>query len=167
MDRLDSVSIGFLILLVLCLAVVLSDGDRNSTLVAGGLSINIPPAVIDEMENLADEINDAIARGALERAQLLITRALRDFPQDGRFYMLQGDVFLRRQDTLNAIRWYARAVRIDPDFVDRNTPVFQGRKIRVVLDEVLKEMEKGMIHPPEDVKREIYYLTRKLAGSCG
>jgi cytochrome c-type biogenesis protein CcmH/NrfG len=167
MDRLDSVSIGLLILLSLCLVAVIRNGGMESAPVVEGMSMKILPSVRDEMDRRAREIREAIAGDALQRAQELITRALRDFPQDGRFYMFQGDVFLRRQDILGAIQWYARAVRIEPDFVDRNTPLFQGRKIRVVLDEVLKGMEKGEVHPPAGIKKEIYYLIRKLAGSCG
>lgn len=167
MDRLDSVSIGLLILLSLSLIVIISNGGRESAPVLEGMSIKIPPSLSVEIDRRVGEIRDAIAANALERAQLLLKEALSDFPQEGRFYMLQGDVFLRRQDTLNAIKWYARAVRLEPDFVDRNTPLFQGRKINVVLDEVLKGMERGEVSPPAEIKKEIYYLTRKLAGSCG
>ncbi len=71
-----------------------------------------------------------------------------------------------------ALKAYRDAIDRNPDYLDRSTPVFQGRKVKHAVAEGLSEIERraadGLATDQLKADRKlIYYLQRRLAGSCG
>jgi hypothetical protein len=72
---------------------------------------------------------------------------------------------------VRAILEYKEAVDLNPDYLDKKTPLFQGKKLKTAAAEALVEIGNRLKLNPgdEQVKRErkiIYYLQRRIAGSC-
>lgn len=109
--------------------------------------------------------------GDLGQAQAMANDLAKAFPFAGAPHMLLGDIALRRQDTVAAMREYRLAVDRNPDYLDKKTRAFQGRKIRQVVEEAQEIVNKGLAEHPDDPalrrdKKTAYYLLRKLAGGC-
>ncbi len=86
--------------------------------------------------------------------------------------MLLGDVLLRKQEVVKAVIEYKEAVDLNPDYLDKKTQLFQGKKLKVAVTEGLAELERDIKGHPgdEDMKKNrriMYYLQRRIAGSCG
>jgi len=67
---------------------------------------------------------------------------------------------------------YKEAVDLNPDYLDKKTDLFQGKKLKVAVDEALDEIEMELKANPgdksmKDSRKLIYYLKRRIAGSCG
>ena len=62
-------------------------------------------------------------------------------------------------------------MELNPDFLDKNTKLFQGKKIQVSIEEAQAAIETGLQVKPDDTQlkkdlKVLYYMRRKLAGSC-
>jgi tetratricopeptide (TPR) repeat protein len=65
--------------------------------------------------------------------------------------MLKGDILMRRQQPINAMYAYKEAVELNPDFLDKKTELFQGKKIKVTVEEALAAIESGLNENPDDI----------------
>ena len=119
-----------------------------------------------------DKIRDLMAINNIGKAEALIGEMLEKYPFEGEPHMLTGDLMMRKQDPVAGIYSYREAVELNPDYVDKKTPVFQGRKIKISIDEAKDIINNALAKDPDDkdmkqAKKTMYYLLRKLAGSCG
>ncbi len=127
------------------------------------------PAELERKIQLAKTL---LAGDNIEKSELLVDALLDDNPFEGKLYMLKGDILLRRQQPVAAMYQYREAIGLNPDFLDKKTPLFQGKKIKVTVEEAMAAIEAGLRDNPGDrtlkTDREtVYYMKRKLAGSCG
>ena len=74
---------------------------------------------------------------------------LTDFPYEGSPHMVLGDLHLRRQEPVQAMIAYKNAIKLNPDYLDKKTPVFQGKKIK---NKEKKELEM-FSHSLEQIKK--------------
>ena len=86
--------------------------------------------------------------------------------------MLKGDILMRRQQPIAAMYEYKEAISLNPDFLDKKTKSFQGKKIKVTVDEAMAAIESGLNQNPgnsqlKDDRQAVYFMKRKIAGSCG
>lgn len=108
----------------------------------------------------------------LEKSESLIRELMGQYPYEGELYMLQGDIMMRRQQPVEAMYAYREAIQLNPDFLDKKTEAFQGKKIKNTVNEAMTAIETALQTNPEDSRlqddREVgYYMKRKIAGSCG
>ena len=174
MDNLDKLSIAVLIVLVAALVVLGMDyqgkAESNVRKIAG---INRNRAGISEIPaNKLKALKDLIAGNNIKKAGAILEGLLEKYPYEGEPHMLMGDIMMRKQDPVAAIYSYKEAVDLNPDYVDRKAPLFQGRKIKVAIDEARENINAALSESPADgkmkkAKKTMYYLLRKLAGSCG
>ncbi|MDA8325950.1 MAG: tetratricopeptide repeat protein [Nitrospiraceae bacterium] len=105
------------------------------------------------------------------KAEALAKDALAKYPYEAEFYMLMGDVYMRLQKPVSAVAQYRQAVELNPDFTDKTSHSFEGGKIRVALREARRKLAALGGNPQNEglkkAKSDIYYLMRRLAGSCG
>ena len=85
--------------------------------------------------------------------------------------MMMGNILMRKQEPIKAMREYKEAIDLNPDYLDKKTPLFQGKKLKIAAGEALAEIEKRIKADPKDEaakneKKTIYYLYRKIAGGC-
>ena len=97
---------------------------------------------------------------------------LEKYPYEGGAHMLKGDIMMRKQDPVAAIYSYRTAVEFNPDYADKKAPLFQGRKIKVAVDEAESIIETALLNNSDNkdmkkAKKTMYFLLRSLAGSCG
>ncbi len=174
MDALDKISIAVLIVLVAALVVLgmdyqpkaAADVERAAKLKMNLAGISeIPVGTIKTLKNL-------IALDNVKKAESLINDLLEKYPYEGEPYLLRGDIMMRKQEPVASLYSYKEAVDLNPDYVDKKAPLFQGRKIKVAIEESREIIQASLAENPgnseiKKAKKTMYYLLRKLAGSCG
>ena len=113
-----------------------------------------------------------LSQDNLEKSEALVSALLKEFPYEGELFMLKGDILMRRQQPVAAMYEYKEAIQLNPDFLDKKTSQFQGRKIKNTVEEAMAAIDAGLRKDPGDSKlkddqKTLYYMKRKLAGSCG
>jgi tetratricopeptide (TPR) repeat protein len=124
-----------------------------------------------ETENTIKLIKNIIEADNLDQAEILIENLMQKYPYEGEPHMLMGDILMRRQEPVKAVLEYKEAIGLNPDYLDKKTPLFQGKKLKVAVGEALAEVDKRMRLNPSDEsmknnRKTIYFLQRKIAGSC-
>lgn len=174
MDELDKKTITAIIALVGALTLVFilqGNNVQSGNLSAAGARIE-KRIYSPDLEKKVKVASGLLASNNLEKAEQLINGLLSEYPYEGQPYMLQGDLHLYRQNILQAMLAYKEAISYNPDFLDKKTPVFQGKKIKNTVKEARVYLEKQLAQNPSDnqlkeYKKTIYYMLRKIAGSCG
>ncbi len=175
MDRLDKISISAIIILVVS-SVVLANVYKSEAgpekNVQKRISLSGYTAVNDEVVNKVKVIKNLMESNNLGKAEGMVKELIKKYPYDGEPHMVMGDIFMRKQELFNAMPEYKEAVDLNPDYLDKNTPLFQGKKIQVAVGEALAEAEKSLDADPgnksvKESRKTIYYLERRIAGSCG
>ena len=130
-------------------------------------------AAVEELNAKAKTIRTLMEAGNFAQSEALIRELLQKYPfSQGEPHMLMGDLFMRRQEPIKAAYEYKDAVECNPDYLDKKTPLFQGKKLKVAVEEALIEISRRLKMNPgdESLKKDqkmVYYLYRKIAGSCG
>lgn len=173
MDRLDRISLWAIVILIIGSSALINHNmgeakpDRNTQKRLADLAV---PAVNKEMDNRTKVIRTLIEEN-LNKAEMLNQELIRQYPYEGEPRMLMGDIYIRKQETVRAVLEYKEAIDLNPDYLDKKTPLFQGKKLKIVVREALYDIEKKLKVLPEDesLKKErkiIYILQRRIAGSC-
>ncbi len=175
MDRLDRISIWVIVALIIS-SFVLTGGYKGE---AGPgrkaqkrLAIAEVTPANGEVEKNIKVIKNLIESNNLDKAEILVKELMQKFPYEGEPHMVMGDIYVRKQDLLKAMPEYKEAVDLNPDYLDKKTSLFQGKKLKVVVNEALEEVEKRINSDAADKsakeeRKQIYYLKRRIAGSCG
>ncbi len=113
-----------------------------------------------------------ITNSNLDKAGALIEELISQFPYDGSPYMMLGDLRIRQQAPIKAMLAYKEAVDLNPDYLDKKTPDFQGKKIKNTVKEARNLIAIGLKKKSGDKalrahRKTVYYMLRKIAGSCG
>ncbi|SPP99886.1 hypothetical protein NBG4_130009 [Candidatus Sulfobium mesophilum] len=130
------------------------------------------PSKVGEIDGRIKLLRNLVESDSLGKAESMASELLQQYPYDGGLHMTMGDIFMRRQDSVRAVFEYREAIDINPDFLDKKTSLFQGKKIKTAVTEALAETERKIRLAPEDeslkrARKTIYYLQRRIAGSCG
>ena len=145
MDRLDRFSIWAIVILLISSSALVSyhmgeaiPGKEapQRVSVTGGAGINA------ELGNKVRVIRNLIEANNLGKAETLARELILQYPYEGEPRMLTGDIFLRKQETVKAIFEYKEAIELNPDYLDKKTPFFQGKKLKAVVREALEEIER-------------------------
>ncbi len=161
LDRLDRLSLLVVILLAMTMVVVvhLAPPVKKNAVVRRRVVVLNPG--LDRKLSLVERI---LASDNPRAAHKLLLGLKKNFSYDGRVFMLLGDYHLRVQNPVAAMHNYRQAVDLNPDFLDKNTELFQGRKIKGVLAEVANIIA---VRADPAVRKELLYMRRKVAGGCG
>ncbi|MBE9519481.1 MAG: hypothetical protein IME97_00020, partial [Proteobacteria bacterium] len=87
-------------------------------------------------------------------------------------HMVIGDIQLRKQNLIAAMDSYRNGIDLNPDYLDKKTKVFQGKKIKAIVLEAKAIIEKDLQENPgnsdlRQKRKTVYYMLRRIAGSCG
>lgn len=173
MDNLDKYSAISIVMLVLLSSALIfyqvstSEADNSTKLTEPQ---NAPPS--PELKKKVRTASVLMENNNLEKAGALIEELVEQFPYDGSPYMVLGDLRLRQQAPIEAMFAYREAVDINPDYLDKKAPDFQGKKIKNTVNEArhLIEVELSKNPAAKDLRsyrKTVYYMLRKIAGSCG
>lgn len=175
MDRFDRISIGAVFVLVLCSGALIYGhrGDlKSDRSTLQRLQAAVPAASNGALDNGVRLARNLIEAGNLSQAETLLRDLKKTYPYQGELSMLMGDLLMRRQDPVGAMHEYKEAIELNPDYLDKKTPLFQGKKLKIAVNEAKTEIENRLRQDPENgslrqEKKTIYYLYRRIAGSCG
>ncbi|MFV1956174.1 MAG: tetratricopeptide repeat protein [bacterium] len=72
---------------------------------------------------------------------------------------------------LEALSHYARAVRLNPNYIEEDSPIFLGHRIKsltnnVLEDLILKKRRSGLSPGESEYLKIAYFLRRRMAGGC-
>jgi len=173
MDKLDRFSIFAIIVLLLSSLALMTNymGEARSVRDDHKEKTSNNTVGISEIENEVKAIKVLIEGGKLSRAEMLTKELIHENPHEGEPRIIMGDIFMRKQEPIMAVLEYKEAIDINPDYLDRKTPLFQGKKMDVAVKEALSEIERNLGKNPEDAlmkkhRKNVYYLQRRLAGGC-
>ncbi len=173
MDRLDKISALFLLGLVSVFVFLAFDFPGEAEVKKDNVVNRVTPGMtFAEFEPRIKTLKNLIDAGNIEKAEAIIDELQAGYPYEGDIYMIKGDIMIRKQDPVNAIRAFREAVDLNPDYLDKKTPDFQGYKIKVAIKEAREEIVKRLAKNPADkdtkkARKTMYYLLRRIAGSCG
>lgn len=173
MDWFDRISIGAVVALSLG-AFIVVQGHRREVKPDRNLQQNVvvAEATNGELDGKVRLIRNFIEAGNLPQAESMIRELKQKFPYQGELSLLMGDVLMRKQEIVKAMHEYQEAIDLNPDYLDKKTPLFQGKKLKTAVGEALAEIENRIRQNPDDAslqqeKKVVYYLYRRIAGSCG
>ncbi|MEW6427530.1 MAG: hypothetical protein AB1568_05795 [Thermodesulfobacteriota bacterium] len=169
MDRLDRISLGAVLVLLAIIAALVArypadqPGPREKRL-------HRLQGQAADLSGPARTVQNLLEGGSFAEADKLIGELEKQHPYSGLPAMLRGDYHIFRLQPVQAMLAHRRAVDLDPDFLDKRSPIFQGKKIRNNLEEAREKIEQ---HADDskgewpEYRRVMFYLQRKIAGSCG
>ncbi len=171
MDRLDKISgAALVVLLSWALVLIFSYQGSAPRRLSGGRRALVRAALNSDLAQKIKVIKNLLASNNPRRAMGLTNLLQKDYPYEAEVYMLKGDVMLHLQRPIAAMRQYRQAVDLNPDFLDKNTPLFRGKQIKNTVAEaqalIVKEVKAGKAGVDKD-KKVLYYMLRKIAGGCG
>jgi hypothetical protein len=174
MDNFDKMISGLLLVLVTCTTALIFTGKDDSQ-ATGNENRQLPArqhVTHPEFDNKISLAKKIMAENNLEKTETLVDLLISQFPYEGEPYFLRGDLLVRRQQPIAAMHEYKSAVELNPDFLDKKTPLFQGKKIKFTLQEAMTAIETGLQQEPGNMqlkndRKIFYYMKRKLAGGCG
>ena len=175
MDWLDRLSIwGIVILIISSFALIsghMGEARLQRSLQQQKAASAEPAATGGEIASQVKLIRSLMDAGNLAKAEPLAEEMIRKHPYEGEARMAMGDVYMRKQESVRGVLQYKEAIDLNPDYLDKKTSLFQGKKLKVAVREALDEIEAGLARNPADEKlkndrKTIYYLQRRIAGSC-
>ena len=110
-------------------------------------------------------------KGDFEKAASKVLKILKDHPNDAYGLVLLGRLYSQQGQIVKAVRSYRRAVELDPDYVDKTTPLYIGDEIMKLISGARGKLNREKKLKPEDKQiqaaiNDIYYLQRRIAGGC-
>ena len=173
MDWLDRISIWSIVILIISSFALISShmGEARPERYVQQRQATDNPANNSELNSKVKLIKNLTDADSFDKAEVLLKELIQKYPYEGEPHMLMGDIFMRRQDPVNAMFQYKEAVDLNPDYLDKKTPLFQGKKMKIAVNEAMGDIERGLRKDPADEslkkkRKIIYYLQRRIAGSC-
>lgn len=175
LDRLDKLAILAAIIMVMAgvFIVMHYSGPDNLPDSINGVSRQAVVIISPEFDHKLELAQTLLNSGNLTKARELIDGLLRDYPYDGRPYMLLGDLYVHQQQPILAMLEYRNGVDLNPDFLDKKAKkLFRGMQIKNILNEARPLISAGLREKPGDPQLKeqleiLYYMLRRVAGSCG
>ncbi len=175
LDRLDKLAFLAVAVMVVAASIIIvsSSGLDNPTAGITGVSRQAVIIISPEFDNKLKITKTLLNSGNLPKARELINSMIKDYPFDGRPYMLLGDLYVHGQQPILAMLEYRKGVDLNPDFLDKKAKeLFRGKQIKNILDEARQTIGAGLEESPGDpqLKQQLeilYYMLRRVAGSCG
>ena len=172
MDKLDKLSLLAIIILVVSASFLVAV-NANDTREQDQFVVRQQMRVFNpELDKKVKVARNLLENNNLLKAEELLTALISEYPYDGAPHMLIGDIALRRQDPVAAMESYRNATDLNPDFLDKKTEVFQGKKIKATVLEAKVSIEKDLAASSgngdlREKRKTVYYMLRRIAGSCG
>jgi len=101
----------------------------------------------------------------------LLSELMTTFPGRHEVWALAGRHWEARGQDGKALSAYARAVRLEPDYLDERSDLFLGKRIEVLTVRVMDELDavrssRELDTAGKNLMKKAYFLKRRLAGGC-
>jgi len=92
-------------------------------------------------------------------------------PGLSRSYVYLAEFYGSLGEMAQMIHNYRKAIEMEPDYIDKKTPLFIGKTIKKAVIEQKKVFERAIRTNRKDATirtalKDVYYLQRRLAGGC-
>jgi len=123
-----------------------------------------------ELDNRIKLVHNLLDNNLSKCRELLETMVV-SYPYNAEPLILEGDYFLKKQMPDSAMHSSREAIDLNLDYLDKKTPLYQGKKIRNTVEEAERIILKDLVDHPgngdlQKAKKEIRYMKRRIAGSC-
>jgi hypothetical protein len=93
------------------------------------------------------------------------------FPGRHEVWAVAGRYFEYRGEEKDAVFAYARAVRLQPDYLDERSGLFLGKRIEALTGKIMGELfavrsSRELDSGEKQLLKTAYFLKRRLAGGC-
>ncbi len=110
-------------------------------------------------------------KGEVDEAINRIKKIMKSRPEDAYSLVLLGRLYYKQGHLAQAVHSYRKAIQKDPDYVDKNTPLFIGDEIMKLISSARGKLNREKKLKPNDMQirtaiNDIYYLQRRIAGGC-
>ena len=174
MDKLDKLTLAGVVTLVFYAGILLAleyDPSKAETSKQSDIAARQHVAT-PELQSKIKLAKNLLIQNNLKKSESLVETLITEYPYEGALYMLKGDILMRYQQPIAAMYEYKEAVSLNPDFLDKKTKSFQGKKIKVTVEEAMAAIQSALQQNPSDNRlrndrQTVYFMKRKLAGSCG
>jgi tetratricopeptide (TPR) repeat protein len=176
MDWLDRLSIAAIVVITIMVISMLANQEimkgRQDNPDVEGKQDKSPYALQMEVDKkLYQEVISYKEQGRYPEAMAKLKAIMKKYPERSLSYVYMAQLYLKQGNLGDSIHNYRRAVEIEPDYVDKRTPLFIGDKIKQLVTEGRKKFgREKMLRPKDkDVRKtidDIYYLQSRLAGGC-
>ena len=174
----ERIDILFGVLLLGCLAVVggllIGNGShasqRNLTVDKAMERDMAYQAKVSFLERLYAPVTELQQSGKYESALLKLDELSRRYPDEAHGELLRGEVLLQLQALPQAVEHLAKAVRMNGDYVDQQSPFSRRPLIVKLLAEQLpklKQKAQQQSSPAaQTALKNLFYLQGRMAGGC-
>lgn len=173
LDGLDCKAIGVMALLTIWFGYLVATLDttpfrQNKAVAVPVQAMTVTPEYTAKIK-IAKQL---LAAGNMEKLGPLVDELIGANPYQAEPFMILGDYHLRRQEAVGAMHAYRQAIDLNLDYLEKKSPLYQGKKIKNVVAEAEGEIRGGLAAVPGNpvlkaAREEFYYMLRKLAGGCG
>ncbi|MBI5190680.1 MAG: hypothetical protein HZA22_08385 [Nitrospirae bacterium] len=171
LDRFDAFNIFAALMLVAAAAILgTSGGDTHAT---GAVSAKVrsEAATPPDASTLYATAKQLIESGQPEEAVKSLAGIAEKFPAEAEAHSLLGQAYARMLDYPASMKEFRLALTIEPDYVDKKSGKFIGKRIKAVVKDGMSEAKVALEKAPEDAAakaalKDAYYLDRMLAGGC-
>lgn len=174
MDWLDRISIWAIVILVIASSALISHhmGEARQKQALQQPAEAVSAVSDEEFKAKAGIVRTLLESGSIEKAEALAAELVAQRPYNAEAHFLRGDILFRKHDPVAAAFAFRDAVDLNPDYLDKKTPLFQGKKLKNVVAEALAEIDRHLEQNPGDTtarenRKLMHYLQRRIAGSCG
>jgi len=128
------------------------------------------PAVQAPPDKLA-QAGSLLEAGAVSETVAALEPLAKQYPSDSQVHALLGQAYSKKLDFPAAMREFRTALLLDPDYVDKKSGKFIGKRIKAAEKDGMAEAKAALANNPGDLSaraalKDAYYLERMLAGGC-
>jgi len=173
LDGLDRWAGGAIVVLGIVLLYLITVLDTAATVNRQGpLAGPAAPPVSPEYAARSKLAVQLLAAGNMDKLKPLVNELIAGYPYQSEPFILLADYHIRRQDPVAAMHAYRQALDLNLDYLEKKSPLYQGKKIRNIVREAEQQINLALAGNPGDQamrenRQEVYYMLRKLAGGCG
>ncbi len=177
MDRLDKINIVILVGLLLITAgmvtqheITAKKQDRPESDAGLVLKKQYEKKIAENAETYKEVIN-LQKLGHYAEALTKLEEIIQSHPEKAQAYIYKAQLLNSQGNLVESIKMYRAAIEMEPDFVDKKSPLFVGNTVLKLIPEARSKLNREKKLKPGDkmitaALDNIYYLQRRIAGGC-
>ena len=171
LDKFDLIVLTVVALLVAAAVVVGTTGKSDRQFTRPASSRVQPPPPDPAFEGRLANARTFIGAGQASEAVKDLQALASSNPASSDAHALLGEAYARLMDYPSSMREYRLAISMDPEFLDKKSGKFVGKRVKAAVKDAMDEAKKALAANPDDPKAkaalsDAYYLERMLAGGC-
>jgi cytochrome c-type biogenesis protein CcmH/NrfG len=172
LDRFDILILAAVLVLAATALALGSKGEPGQGMTSSAATARIkaaPPDPAAYQEISRDK--DLISSDQVDEAVASLKKLASAHPEMSEPHALLGQAYSRVLDYPSSMREFRTALVMDPDYVDKKSGKFIGKRIKAAVKDGMEDAKAKLSKNPDDKAaraelKDAYYLERMLAGGC-